>query len=199
MSATPPESSLYEATGLRYLVQAHTGDLYGPEPMLTLVAWARAQRITADMLIAQENTDDWRRAESYPELSGVFHTPDALALQALESLSPGGVPPATGAAAQGGYCVPAYASPYGGPYVRPEGTNSTAIVSLVLSLVGLLICPILFSVLAIIFGCIAQSQIRQSRGREGGEGLAIAGIVLGVIGIPLGCLVGMMLSGARHF
>ncbi len=50
----------------------------------------------------------------------------------------------------------------------------------VLVLVGLL-----FAVLALIFGLIARSQITKSGGSQGGGGMAMAGIVLGSIGIVL--------------
>jgi hypothetical protein len=39
------------------------------------------------------------------------------------------------------------------------------------------------SILAVIFGFVGRSQIRRSGGRQSGGGLAIAGIVLGVIGV----------------
>ena len=51
-------------------------------------------------------------------------------------------------------------------------TNGFAIVSLVLSLVGL-------SVLAIIFGHVAKSQVRRTG--ETGSGLATAGLILGYL------------------
>jgi len=59
-----------------------------------------------------------------------------------------------------------------------------AIASLVLGIAGWIVCG-LGSVLAIVFGFIAQGQIRQSQGRQGGEGMAKAGIILGFIGVAL--------------
>jgi hypothetical protein len=40
-------------------------------------------------------------------------------------------------------------------------------------------------VLAIIFGAIALTQIRSSGGRQGGEGMAKAGIILGIVFVVL--------------
>jgi hypothetical protein len=40
-------------------------------------------------------------------------------------------------------------------------------------------------VLAIILGFVARSQIRASGGREGGDGLARAGIILGFVFVAL--------------
>jgi hypothetical protein len=41
------------------------------------------------------------------------------------------------------------------------------------------------SLLALIFGYIAKSQIDRSGGTQGGRGMAIAGIVLGWVGVAL--------------
>lgn len=56
---------------------------------------------------------------------------------------------------------------------QPQKTNGLAIAALVLSLVG---C----SLLGVIFGGIAISQI--NKGQGSGKGLAIAGLVIGIIG-----------------
>jgi hypothetical protein len=50
------------------------------------------------------------------------------------------------------------------------------------------------SILALVFGYIAKSQINDSGGRQGGRGMAIAGIVLGWIGVGLLILVIVLVS-----
>jgi hypothetical protein len=62
-----------------------------------------------------------------------------------------------------------------------------AIASLVVGVAGL---TGIGSVLALIFGYVAKGQIDRSGGAQSGRGLAIAGIVLGYIGIGLiaGCV-----------
>ena len=67
-----------------------------------------------------------------------------------------------------------------GTHRRPPVTNGYAIASLVLGIVWLWW---LGSVLALVFGHTARNQINASGGRQTGEGLAIAGIVLGWIGV----------------
>ena len=57
-----------------------------------------------------------------------------------------------------------------------------AVASLVL---GILFCGIVTAILAVIFGNVALDKIATSNGTEKGRGLAIAGIVLGWIGIGL--------------
>ncbi|POM26328.1 hypothetical protein BTM25_07250 [Actinomadura rubteroloni] len=66
---------------------------------------------------------------------------------------------------------------YGGPpAVAP--TNGMATASLVCGLIGFVACG-LTSILAIIFGHVAQSQIKRTG--EGGSGMAVAGLILGYI------------------
>jgi hypothetical protein len=67
----------------------------------------------------------------------------------------------------------------------PTKTNGMAVVSFVLSLLWL---GGLGSLLAIIFAIVARKRIRESRGSLTGDTLAIAGLILGILG-----LVGILL------
>ena len=60
--------------------------------------------------------------------------------------------------------------------------NGLAIVSLVL---GITWIYWLGSILAVIFGHIALSQITKSNGQQSGKGLAIAGLVLGYVALSV--------------
>ncbi|GGF20063.1 DUF4190 domain-containing protein [Subtercola lobariae] len=72
-------------------------------------------------------------------------------------------------------------APYGAaPSPVAPRTNILAIVSLVVSIVG-------FTVVGIVIGFIALSQIKRTG--EGGRGLAIAGIVIGFIELILGVIL----------
>lgn len=71
-------------------------------------------------------------------------------------------------------------------YAAPPQTNGLAVASLVLSLLGLVgILPLLGTILGLIFGYSAKGQIAASRGTQGGEGLAQAGIVIGWVTLGL--------------
>ena len=78
---------------------------------------------------------------------------------------------------------PAAPVPTGPPpaYAYGPRTNSLAIASLVTGILSWVLCPFLAAVLAIIFGHVARSQIKQTG--EAGGGMAIAGLVLGYINI----------------
>jgi hypothetical protein len=45
------------------------------------------------------------------------------------------------------------------------------------------------SILAIVFGIVARRQIRESRGAQGGDGLALAGVIVGIVQLVLSVAV----------
>ncbi len=126
--------------------------------------------------------------------------------------TPPAVPPYSGsypppAAPQSGYAQPAYPSsgqqaygqaPYGqNPYgqqgygyapARP--TNVLAIISLVASIAGLTLVPFLGSVAGVITGHISLKQLKSSG--ENGRGLALAGTIVGWVGVGLWLLFGLL-------
>lgn len=75
------------------------------------------------------------------------------------------------------------------PQTRGRTTNGFAVASLVLGIVWAMGVG---SILALVFGYIAKSQIDRSPDEETGRGMAIAGIVLGWVGV--GFLVLMIVS-----
>ncbi|MEO8698279.1 MAG: DUF4190 domain-containing protein [Acidimicrobiales bacterium] len=74
----------------------------------------------------------------------------------------------------------------------PGSTNGLAIAALVL---GILWMSGVGSIFALFFGYVALSQIRASGGRQGGRGLAVAGLVLGWVGVALAALLLLRLLG----
>jgi len=93
--------------------------------------------------------------------------------------APPGYPAQPGQPPWQGPYPPPYPQPNPG-YAAPSSTNGFAIASLVL---GILWIWWLGSILAVIFGHIALVQTHE-RG-QGGRGMAIAGLVLGYIGVGL--------------
>jgi hypothetical protein len=65
-------------------------------------------------------------------------------------------------------------------FVAPNPVNGLAVASLVC---GLLWLGWIGSALALVFGHVALAQIRAKAGREGGRGIAIAGLALGYFGV----------------
>jgi type II secretory pathway pseudopilin PulG len=106
-------------------------------------------------------------------------------------------PPPIAGTPSAGAPYPGASGPYpSAPYGIPQGsypgmgvapsTNGLAIASFVLSLLWILG---LGSLLAVILGISSRRQIRESRGTQGGDGLALAGLIIGFIG-----LIGSVLS-----
>ena len=89
-----------------------------------------------------------------------------------------------------GYPPPGYPpAGYGPPPLQPPN-NGYAVAALICSIIGVLfILPVIGPILGVVFGNTAKKQIAQSQGREGGENLAQAGVILGWIGIGLNILV----------
>lgn len=74
--------------------------------------------------------------------------------------------------------APAYAAPAAPVYAAPR-TNTLAIVALIVSF--------FFSIVGVILGHIALSQIKKTH--EGGRGLAIAALIIGYVSIAITVIV----------
>ena len=78
---------------------------------------------------------------------------------------------------------PPQAQPYRGQY--PQQTDGGAIASLVLGIASFALCLSFFAgIPAIILGHISRSKIRRSGGRLKGDGMALAGLIMGYISLP---------------
>ena len=69
----------------------------------------------------------------------------------------------------------------------PPQSSGKATAALVLGLVGLFLCPLICSILAIVFGKQAMDEIDQNPGMTG-RGSAKAGFILGIVGTSLSAL-----------
>ena len=79
--------------------------------------------------------------------------------------------------------------------VRPAPTSGLATASLIFGILGLTLLPTLGSIVAVILGHMAKSEIDSSAGQLEGSSLAAAGLVLGYIGLGLallGLVVGVL-------
>lgn len=71
--------------------------------------------------------------------------------------------------------------------VSSEKTNTLSIVALVSGIVGLTFIPFLASIVAVVTGHMARAEVRRT-GEQGG-GLALAGLIMGYVGIGLAVIV----------
>jgi hypothetical protein len=84
-------------------------------------------------------------------------------------------------------------------YVTPLGPkhNGMAIASLICAIGGIFFLGIP-SILGIVFGFVARSQIERSNGGQTGSGLALAGIIVGFCVVALGILIVVLIAVGAH-
>ena len=70
-------------------------------------------------------------------------------------------------------------------------TNTLSIVALIAGIAGLTFVPFLSSIVAVVTGHMARKEIRRTG--EQGDGMAVAGLITGYIGIGFGVLVAILL------
>lgn len=74
-------------------------------------------------------------------------------------------------------------------------TSVTAIVSLVSGILGWTVVPFIGAVVAVITGHIARSEIRNNPATKEGDGLALAGVILGWTNIAVWILAILFFGG----
>lgn len=145
------------------------GQQHGPMDEATMKARAASGEIGQTDLVWKEGMAEWLPLSKVAELSaGVA----AASPEASPYTSPASNP--MGAAPQGGM-----------PIAPP--TSGLAIASLVLGIIGLIACYVngLFAIPAVICGHMALKRTGDPQKPVGGRGMAIAGLVMGYLGILL--------------
>lgn len=137
------------------------GNQHGPVEEAELRAMIAAGSVGPQTLVWRDGMADWRPMSTVAELGG------QMVGQAV---------------------APFYQSPVHPAYYQPVVVNSgTAIASMVCGIVGLLSCYFagFIGIPAVICGHIALNQIRSSPVPMAGRGMAIAGLVMGYLGIGI--------------
>lgn len=68
-------------------------------------------------------------------------------------------------------------------------TSAMAVVSLVFGIAAWCMLPVVGAIVAIVCGHLARGEIRRSQGQQEGDGLAIAGLVLGYVQLAFGVVL----------
>jgi hypothetical protein len=71
-------------------------------------------------------------------------------------------------------------------------TSTLAVISLVTGILGWTLLPLLGTIAAIITGHMARGEIRRMPDRLEGDGMALAGLILGWVAV-IGWLIGLVL------
>ncbi len=94
---------------------------------------------------------------------------------------------------QPGYQQPPYQPGHQQMYPAVPPNSSKATTSLILGIISLVACGLLLGIPAMIISRQAKREIQESGGRLGGEGMATAGFVTGLIGTIWSVLLGILL------
>jgi len=91
--------------------------------------------------------------------------------------------------------------PAGGGYPAVVGyaaprTDGLAIASLILGILSLLCCGFILGPAAAITGFISRNRIAASGGAIGGGGMAMAGLILGIVGFVLWIILAIFYGSA---
>lgn len=95
----------------------------------------------------------------------------------------GSVPAYGSAPAEPAYGSPAYGAAPAYGYGAPAKTNTLAIVSLISSIASFVILPVIGSIVGVITGHMSLNQLKTSG--EQGRGMALAGTIVGWVGLGL--------------
>lgn len=121
---------------------------YGPVSADQIRAWIAQGRANAKTQLQAAGSTDWKPLAEFPEFAG--------------ALQPA-APPVSATGTQ--------------PGAAPPKTSGLAITSLVLGCLGLLTCGIT-SLIGLVLGIIALARINKSQGQVGGQGIALAGMIV---------------------
>lgn len=148
-----------------YKIIGTDGKEYGPVTLEQFRVWVTQSRVNPQTQVKPEGAAEWSLAGNIPELTALFAAAgSAAAIPPLTPLSPGSVPltqPATG----------------------------LAITSLVLGILSLFCGGIFTGIPAAICGHIARSRAQRMPAVFGGSGFALAGLILGYVGIVVTFLI----------
>jgi len=115
--------------------------------------WIAEGRLNAQTLIKLDGDAEFRPLADYPEFA------DALAAGAAAQTAPESLPSEA---------------------AGPVKTSGLAIASLVLGILGVVTCSVT-ALIGLILGIVALTKIKKSQGTLGGNGLALAGIIVSAI------------------
>jgi hypothetical protein len=87
---------------------------------------------------------------------------------------------------------PAPAHPHPATYPK-QGVNGKAVTAFILTLIGFLFLPVVFSSAGIVLALLARGEFRRHPGLEG-RGLATAALVIGPLGFVFSLVVAMLVN-----
>ncbi len=136
---------------------------YGPVTAEELKEWIAQGRADGQTKVRVGESTEWVPLGTLPEFAATF-----------APSTPGAIPTPT-------YTPPPFSPAPMAPMPMSERTNGLAVAGLVSGILGLFCCGPIFATLALIFSAVALGQINRDP-MQRGRALAIAGIVLAILG-----------------
>lgn len=164
--------------GDQYFVIGPDGSKYGPADPATLTQWAADSRLTPTTEL--ENAATGARTSANMVAGIIFPTAAAPAANPVQTAFPG-----TGGTTSGQYGQAPSNYPRN-DYSDPNAGKTELIISFVLSAIGLLCCPCIFSIGGIVLGSMAMKK-----GNPNGKIAMILGGVSLLLGFIIGAIVNM--------
>ena len=128
---------------------------YGPVSADELRRWMAEGRVNGQTLALEQGGTDWKPLSAFPEFAGISAPP----------LMRSGPPPFPSAGA------------------HPLKNSGMAVAGLVCSVLGLMCCGPVGSILGLVFSSIGLMEINRNRTQLTGKSMAVAGIILSVVGL----------------
>ena len=150
------------------------GERQGPVSEEQLQELAGAGRLGPHTLVWTEGYERWVQASQVPGL-------------VPEDLEPAAAPTAPGPASAPPTHVDAQPIPDAHGYAEPSKNSQLAVWSLVLAITSLACCGLVTGIPAVVLGHLALTRMKADP-NLGGRGLAIAGLVIGYIGVAFAIL-----------
>jgi len=140
------------------------GEQVGPVSFAVVRDLVRTGHLQASSMVWREGMDRWIQLGATPEYCAMPAAPMAQ-------------PPAVQQwpAQHQGYLM-----------ARERKRSGLAVASLVCSLVGVLLFGVVLGLLGIIFGGVAISKVKQNPQAYAGKGMAVAGLIIGIVDMVLG-------------
>jgi hypothetical protein len=162
------------------------GREYGPIPLEQLRQWVKEGRADRFTQIRPDGETWWKPLGQFAEFADLFPAPVAPVAQAAASPADSNPTPNSPPPPVPPYSPPPASSPsnYGSIQGRPK-MDGMAITGVICSALGLICCcggP-LFSGFGLAFSLVGLNAINKDPLNRTGKGLAIAGIVMGALGL----------------
>jgi hypothetical protein len=139
-----------------YNIIGSDGKEYGPVTAADMRQWIATSRINAQSQAKAEGDAEFRPLAKFPEFA------DAFTPQAAGTLTP-----------------PPLGSTSSTPST-PVKTSGLAVTSLVLGILGVITCGVT-ALVGLILGIVAMVKVKNSGGKLGGNGIALAGVIVSAI------------------